>query len=260
VAVDKTGKYVLVANYTGGSVAVFPVMPDGSLGQRSAFVQHTGSGPNKERQEGPHAHWIDVTRDNRFAIASDLGLDELLVYRFDPKKGTLTPNDPPFAKTDPGAGPRHLSFHPNGKFAFVADELNSTISVFSYDAARGALHLLQTVSTVPKRFTGTNDAAEIEVHPNGKFLFVSNRGSDTIVLFSIDQSKGTLTLVDDFSSKGKKPRYFTIDPSGSRLLVANEKGNNIVIFNIDPQTGRLTETGQVLQVASPVCLKFVAVR
>ncbi len=260
VAVDKTGKYVLVANYTGGSVAVFPVMRDGSLGERSAFMQHTGSGPNKERQEGPHAHWIDVTRDNRVAIASDLGLDELLVYRFDQEKGTLTPNKPAFAKTDAGAGPRHLSFSPDGKFAYVADELKSTISVFSYDAGHGALHSIQTISTVPKAFTGKNDAAEIEVHPNGKFLFVSNRGSDTIGVFSIDKTDGTLTSIDYFSSKGKKPRHFTIDPSGSRLLVANEEGNNIVVFDIDPAAGRLTTTGDVLQVSSPVCLKFVAVR
>jgi 6-phosphogluconolactonase len=260
VAMDKHGKFVLVANYTGGSVAVFPVKQDGSLGEASAFVQHKGSGPNKERQEGPHAHWIDVTADNRFAIASDLGLDELLVYRFDQRNGTLAPNTPSFAKTEPGAGPRHLSFHPNEKFAYVADELKSEISAFSYDKGSGTLHPLQTISTVPKNFTGDNDAAEIEVHPNGKFLFVSNRGSDTIGVFSIDKIKGTLTLVDYFSTKGKKPRNFVIDPTGSRLLVANEEGNNVVSFQIDQETGRLTPTGQVLEIASPVCLKFVAVR
>lgn len=260
VAVDKTGKFVLVANYTGGSVAVFPVLPNGGLGEASAFVQHVGSGPNKERQEGPHAHWVDVTADNRFAMASDLGLDKLLVYRFDPTKGTISPNDPPFARTKPGAGPRHMAFDPDGKFAYVADELSSTISAFSYDIGRGVLHPLQTISTVPKDYRGENDGAEIQVHPNGKFVFVSNRGSDTIAVFSIDNRKGTLVLVDHISTKGKKPRYFSIDPGGTRLFVANEDSDNIVVFSIDSATGSLTPTGQVLEVSSPVCLTFVPVK
>jgi 6-phosphogluconolactonase len=260
VAVDKTGKFVLVANYTGGSVAVFPVMRDGRLGEASAFMQHVGSGPNKERQEAPHAHWVDVTADNHFAIASDLGLDKLLVYRFDQKNGTISPNDPAFAKTEPGAGPRHVSFHPNGRFAYVADELQSAVSVFSYDGVHGVLRPLQTVSMLPKDFTGENSAAEIQVHPNGKFLFASNRGSDSIAVFSIGKSSGRLTLVDHFSTKGKKPRNFAVDPTGSRLFVANEDSDNIVVFEIDSSTGRLTPTGQVLEVSSPVCLTFVPVR
>lgn len=258
IAFDKTGKYALVANYTGGSVAAFPVQPDGRIGEPSTFVQHRGSSVNKERQEGPHAHWIETTPDNRFAIAVDLGLDELLVYHFDASKGFVTPNDPPYASLDPGAGPRHLAFHPDGKFAYVVDELQSSITSFTYDASRGALQKLATVTTLPKGFSGSNDAAEIQVHPNGKFLFASNRGHDSIAVFSIDTRTGALTLVDHFSTQGKTPRNFEIDPTGTLLFVANQDSNNIVVFRIDPNDGRLTPTGQTLHVPSPVSLKFMA--
>jgi 6-phosphogluconolactonase len=262
IAFDKTGKYALVANYTGGSAAVFPVRgggrADGYLGQSSAFVQHAGSSVNRERQEGPHAHWIETTPDNRFAIAVDLGLDKLLVYRFDAKTGSLTANAPPYAKLDPGAGPRHLAFHPNGKFAYVVNELQSSITAFSYDSSHGALHALKTVSTLPKGFSGSNDTAEIQVHPSGKFLFASNRGHDSIAVFAIDSNTGALTLIDHFPTQGKTPRNFEIDPTGKFLFVANQDTNNIVIFRIDPNSGRLTPTGQTLNVLSPVCLKFMA--
>jgi 6-phosphogluconolactonase len=257
IAFDKSGKYALVANYTGGSVGVFPVQADGHIGDSSAFVQHRGSSVNKERQEGPHAHWIETTPDNRFAIAVDLGLDELLVYDFDASKGTLTPNDPPYASLDPGAGPRHLAFHPNGKFAYVVNELQSTITAFSYDPGRGVLEKLKTVSTLPKGFSGSNDTAEIRVHPNGKFLFASNRGHDSIAVFSVDSRTGALTLVDHYPTQGKTPRNFEIDPSGKLLFVANQGSDNIVVFRIDADNGRLTPTGQTLSVPSPVCLKFV---
>lgn len=257
IAFDKTGKYALVANYTGGSVAVFPVQADGRVGESSAFVQHSGSSVNKERQEGPHAHWIETTPDNRLAIAVDLGLDELLVYRFDATKGSLTPNDPPFAKLDPGAGPRHLAFHPDGRFAYVVNELQSTLTTFSYDADRGTFQKLGSVSTLPKNFSGTNDTAEIHVHPNGKFLFASNRGHDSIAVFAIDPRSGTLTPVDHFSTGGRTPRNFEIDPTGKFLFVANQDTNNIVLFRIDPDTGRLSRTGQTLEVPSPVSLRFV---
>jgi 6-phosphogluconolactonase len=259
IAFDKTGKYALVANYTGGSVAVFPVQADGHIGESTAFVQHLGSSVNRERQEGPHAHWIETTPDNRFAIAADLGLDELLIYRFDAKNGSLTPSDPPFAKLDPGAGPRHLSFHPNGKFAYVVNELQSSITAFTYDASHGRLQKLKTVSTLPKNFAGSNDTAEIKVHPSGKFLYASNRGHDTIALFSIDTKTGALTLVDQFPTQGKTPRNFEIDPTGKFLFVANQNTNNIAVFQIDSNNGRLIVTKQTLQVATPVCLKFVAV-
>ncbi len=258
VSLDKTGKHVLVANYTGGSVAVFPVLEDGRLGDASAFVQHRGSSVNRERQEGPHAHSIEMSPDNRFAIAADLGLDELLVYRFGPANGTLAANNPPFARVSPGSGPRHFAFHPSGRFIYAVSEMGSMVTAFSYDAKGGVLHDLQTVSTLPTGFAGNNDDAEIEVHPSGRFVYASNRGHDSIAVFAIDGGKGTLTRVDDVPTRGKTPRNFAIDPTGSYLFAANQDSDNIVIFRIDPRTGRLTPTGQVLEVPTPVCVKFVA--
>jgi 6-phosphogluconolactonase len=263
ITVDKTGKYVLVANYTGGSVAVFPVLEDGRLGEASAFIQHTGHGADPERQEGPHAHSIDLSFDERFAIVDDLGLDETLVYKFDKTKGSLSLNDPQvyttLAKADPGAGPRHFAFNPNGKFAYVVNEIQSTVSVFSYDGSAGALRRLQTISTYPKEFSAHNDDAEIEVLPSGKFLYASNRGHDSIAVFAIDPQKGTLTLIEYALTRGKTPRSFEIAPGGSLLFAANEKSNNIVVFSIDAKTGRLTPTGKVLDVSEPVCVKFVPI-
>jgi 6-phosphogluconolactonase len=259
IIVDKTGKFVLVANYTGGSVSVFPILPDGRLGEASAFVQHTGHGTDPKRQEGPHAHSIDLSPDNRFAMVDDLGLDETLVYKFDSVKGSLTPNDPAFAKADAGAGPRHFALHPGGKFGYVIDEMGSTVSVFSFDAGAGVLRPLQTIPTIPKGFTGLNEDAEIEVHPSGKFLYASNRGHDSIAIFAIDPDKGTLTLIEYAPTKGNSPRHFEIDPTGSLLFAENEKSDNIVVFRIDRRTGRLTPTGKVLDVSQPVCVKFVPV-
>jgi 6-phosphogluconolactonase len=258
ISVDSTGKYVLVANYTGGSVAVFPVLADGKLGEASAFVQHTGHGPNTERQEGPHAHSIDLSTDNRFAMVDDLGLDEVLIYKFDSGKGTLTPNDPPFVKLDAGTGPRHFALGPSGKFAYVVAEMGHTVTVFSDDAAGGRLQVLQTISTLPAGFTARNDDAEVVVHPSGKFLYASNRGDDSIVIYAIDGSKGTLTQVGRVPTGGKEPRNFEIDPTGELLFAENQKSDNIVVFRIDAKTGGLTATGKVLDVASPVCLRFLA--
>jgi 6-phosphogluconolactonase len=259
ITVDKTGRFVLVANYTGGSVSVFPILQDGRLGDASAFVQHTGHGSNPKRQEGPHAHSIDLSPDNRFAIVDDLGLDETIVYKFDNTKGSLVPDEPAFAKADPGAGPRHFAFHPNGKFGYVIDEMGSTVSVFGFDAAVGVLRPLQTISTIPKNFAGQNDDAEIQVHSSGKFLYASNRGHDSIAVFAIDQSKGTLTLIEYVPTKGQSPRNFEIDPTGTLLFAANEKSDNIVIFRINAQTGRLTATDKVLDISQPVCVKFVPI-
>jgi 6-phosphogluconolactonase len=259
ITVDSSGKFVLVANYTGGSIAVFPVLADGKLGEASNFVQHSGHGPNAERQEGPHAHSIDLSPDNRFAMVDDLGLDELLVYKFDSGKGSLTPNDPPFTKVDAGAGPRHFALGPSGKFAYVVAEMGHTVTVFSNDAAGGRLQVLQTISTLPADFKGRNDDAEIVVHPSGKFLYASNRGDDSIVIYSIDGSKGTLTQVGRVPTGGKEPRNFEIDPTGKFLFAENQKSDNIVVFRIDQKTGGLTATGKVLEVGSPVCLRFVAV-
>ena len=264
ISLDKTGKFVLVANYDGGSIAVFPIREDGSLAPASAFVQHSGSSVDKERQEGPHAHWIGTSPDNRFALAADLGLDEILVYRFNSAKGTLAPDTPPFAKLNPGAGPRHLAFHPNGKFAYVLTEMGSSVTAFAYKPRNGSLSPLQTVSTLSilrKDYAGVKEAAEIAVHTNGKFLYASNRsGIDSISTFSIDPVKGTLKLKDEYPTMGKTPRDFAIDPTGKFLLAANQESNNIVIFRIDSTTGALSPTGEIAEVPAPVCITFVAVR
>jgi 6-phosphogluconolactonase len=257
IIVDKAGKHVLVANYTGGSIAAFPIDDSGKLGAASAFVQHTGHGANPKRQEGPHAHSIDLSPDNRLAFVDDLGLDELLVYKFDASTGSLTPNDPPFVKLDPGAGPRHFALHPSGKFAYVVAEMASTVTALSVDMHTGKLQRLQTLSTLPEDFKGENDDAEVEVHPSGKFLYASNRGRDSIAVFAIDPRKGTLTRVDDVSTQGKVPRHFEIDPTGHFLLAENSKSDNIVVFRIDQSTGRLTPTGHKIEVGSPVCMKFL---
>jgi 6-phosphogluconolactonase len=258
VSVDKTGRNALTANYGGGSVAVLPIEKDGRLREASAFVQHTGSSVVRERQERPHAHSIDLSPDNRFALVADLGLDQVLVYRFDADKGSLAANDPAFARLHPGAGPRHLAFHPAGRFAYVINELASTVSVFAYAAESGTLKELQTVSTLPEGFAGRNSTAEIQVHPSGKFLYGSNRGHDSIAVFGIDSRKGTLKLIENTPTQGKTPRYFGLDPSGDYLFAANQNSGTVVIFRVDTPSGRLTATGQVLNVASPVCVRFVA--
>jgi 6-phosphogluconolactonase len=263
ISLDKSGKFALVANYDGGSVATFPVHDDGTLGEAADFVQHHGSSVNKERQEGPHAHWIGASPDNRFALAVDLGLDEVLIYRFNAAKGTLTPNDPPFAKVNPGAGPRHLAFHPNGKFAYVITEMEDSVTAFAYKASNGSLTPLQTVSalsTLRGDYKGPKEAAEIAVHPNGKFLYASNRaGIDTISAFSIDPKKGTIHLKNEYPTMGKTPRNFAIDPTGKFLLAANQESNNIVVFRIDAITGALSPTGDMVEAPAPACITFLQV-
>ncbi|HEV2697875.1 MAG TPA: lactonase family protein [Terriglobales bacterium] len=258
ISLDKTGKYVLVANYTSGNIAVFPVHNDGTLGEASAFVQHHGSGPNHEHQEGPHAHWIETTADNHYAVVADLGLDKLLIYRFDATNGSLTPNNPPAADLPPGSGPRHVAFSPHNKFAYSVNELKSTVTAFSFNAGQGTLQPFQTVSTLPKDFSGENDTAEIHIQADGKFLYASNRGHDSIAVFSIDQKTGRLNLVNNFSTEGKTPRNFELDPTGSHLLVANEDTGNIVVIKLDGTTGRESlVTNDTVKLPSPVSLRFV---
>jgi len=258
LSLDKTGKHVLVANYYGGSVIVYPVLADGSLGEATAFIQHQGHSVNPQRQEGPHAHMIEVAPSGKFALTSDLGLDELLVYRYDATKGSLAPNDPPYAKVTPGAGPRHFVFDPSGRFVYLLNEMASSVTTFSYQADGGVLHELQTVSALPKGFSGQSTAAEIAVHPSGRFLYTSNRGHDSIAVFAIDPEKGTLTTVGSVPSGGKTPRNFAIDPTGSYLLAANQNSDNIVVFKIDAASGNLTPTGQELATPTPVCIVFHA--
>ena len=257
LAVDKTGKNVLVANYSGGSVAVIPVKADGMLSEASDFVQHLGSSVNPHRQREPHAHSVVLTPDNRFAVVADLGLDKLLVYRFDAERGKLTPNDPPYGQVRPGFGPRHFAFHPNGRFAYVISEIGNTVTAFDWDGDRGAFKELQVVPTLPKGFTGENTTAEIAVHPSGRFLYGSNRGHDSIVVYAIDPAKGTLTFVEDVSTQGKEPRNFALDPTGRYLFAANQNSNTVAVFRVNAQNGRLTPTGQKFEVPSPVCVTFV---
>ena len=257
---DKTGKYLFVANYSSGTIAVFPILADGRLGEHTAVMKDQGAtGPNKDRQEAPHAHWIETSPDNRFALVADLGLDEVLVYKFDATNGTLTPNEPEFAKLKAGSGPRHAAFYLNGKSVFAVSELSSTATSFAYEGKKGTLKEIGTASTLPPGFSGRNDVAEVAVHPNGKFLYVSNRGNDSIAIFSIDPGSRTLAPVGEIPTGGKEPRHFAIDPSGKFLLAENQHSNNIVVFKIDAATGGLTPTGQVVDVPSPVDLTFVPV-
>jgi 6-phosphogluconolactonase len=256
IALDRSGKYALVSNYDRGSIAVFPLLRDGRLGEATAFVQHKGSSVNKERQEGPHAHAAVFSPDNRFVIVADLGLDQLLVYRFDAARGTLG-NDPQIVRAVPGAGPRHLAFDATGQHLYVINEMQSSVVAYAYDAANGALGELQIVSALPDGFPRTGEAAEIEMHSSGKFLFASNRGDDSIAVFAINPKDGTLTPVEIDSTGGKTPRNFVLDPTGAWLLAANQESDDIVVFRVDPGTGHLTRSGPELHVPSPVCVRFV---
>ena len=259
VVVDDAGKNVLVANYGGGSAACLPIKADGTLAERTAFVQHTGSSVNASRQEAPHAHSINLDPANKFAFVADLGLDKVMVYRFDAQQGTLTANDPPAATVEPGSGPRHFAFHPSGKFAYVINEMALTVTAFSYDTEQGVLKTLQTISTIPDADRGQQglSTAEVRVHPSGKFLYGSNRGHDTIVGYTIDQATGKLTLVENESTQGKTPRNFFVDPTGKFLLAENQGSDSIVVFRIDQQTGALEATGHKAEVPSPVCIRML---
>lgn len=256
--VDRSGKNVLVANYGGGSVAALPLAADGRLGEASAFIQHEGKSVNPRRQEGPHAHSINVDRANRFAFAADLGLDKVLIYRLDSSKGTLSPNDPPAGVVPPGSGPRHFAFHPNGRYAYVINEISSTVTGFAFDSKSGALNPLQTLSTLPAEYRGGGGTAEVQVHPSGKFLYGSNRGHDSIAIFAINAGTGMLSPAGHQLTGGKTPRNFGIDPTGAFLLAANQNSDTIVVFRIDAQTGALSPAGHQVEVPSPVCVKFLA--
>lgn len=259
LVVDHTGHSVLVANYGGGSVAALPVGDDGKLSAAASKMQHAGSSVNPDRQKEPHAHSINVSPDNRFAVAADLGLDKLLVYKFDAATSTLTPNDPPSASVAPGSGPRHAAFHPNGKLLYAINEILCTLTTFAYDAERGLLTELQTLSTLPSAdpLKPGYSTAEVQVHPSGKFVYGSNRGHDSITVFAVDPEKGTLSYVDNHATRGKTPRGFGIDPTGNFFLAGNQDSGTIAVFRIDQKTGRLAPIGDLLEVGSPVCVKFV---
>jgi len=256
VSVDRTGRAALVANYAGGSVALLPIQPNGALAQAASVVQHTGKGPNAERQEAPHAHCILPDPSNRYALAADLGADRVFVYRLDLAGGSLRHIKEGDAVMRPGAGPRHIAFHPTLPLVFVANELDSTVATLRFDSTRGALALLETRSTLPTEWTGTNYPADIHVAANGRTLYVSNRGHNSIAVFSVAASTGALALQQVVSTEGDWPRNFCLDPSGRWLLVANQRSDSIVVFGRDAETGRLTPTPQRIAIPSPVCLRF----
>ena len=256
LTIDRRSKTLLVANYTGGSIVALPLRSDGTLGMATDVRQHEGSSI-KEQQKGPHAHCIILDRAERFALAADLGLDKVMIYRFNPLTGKLAPATQPSVELAAGAGPRHLTLHPNGKWLYVINELDSTMTVFKYNGVSGTLSQVETVSTLPSNFSGVSYCADVHVSPSGKFLYGSNRGHNSIVVFQIDQRTGKLTQLEHVSTGGNWPRNFTIDPTGRFLLVANQRTDNVVTFSIDSQTGRLTPTGQITEIPVPVCLKFL---
>ena len=257
VVVDRGGKHVLVANYSGGNASVLSVEDDGRLGSRTAFVQHTGKGPDRARQEAPHAHSINLDAANRFAFVADLGLDQVFVYRYDADKGTLEKNEPPSVKTAPKSGPRHFTFHPDDRHAYVINEMANTVTAMTYDADKGILTPIQTISTLPEGYKKSTTTAEVRVHPSGKFLYGSNRGHDSIAIFTIDEKTGKLTAAGHQAEGIKTPRNFRIDPTGKFMLVANQDGDSILVFRINETTGALQATGAKVEVGKPVCVKFM---
>jgi len=258
LSIDKTGKCILVANYGSGSFAAMSVQDDGKLGAPRCMVRFDGSSINRERQAGPHAHFISFDPSNKFVLGCDLGLDQVFVWNFLPNSsgGTLELKYP--ARVKSGAGPRHLAFHPGARFVYVLNEMAATITVFDYDSEKPALSELQSISMLPENFKGSNTGAEIQIHPSGKFVYGSNRGHDSIAVFSVDAKTGKLAFVQHQSTQGKTPRHFTIDPAGKWLLAENQDSDNIVIFRIDQDSGKLSPTGDKVEVGSPVCIQFVA--
>ena len=259
ISIDKKGAHVFVANYGGGSVAALPLAPDGGLRPMSGFVQHSGSSVNASRQKAPHAHSIDLDPSGQRAYAADLGIDKILIYRYDAAKGTLTESDPPFATVEPGSGPRHMAFHPSGRFAYVINEIVLTMTAFERDATSGALKTVQTISTLPagEKPAANFSTAEVMMHPSGRFLYGSNRGHNSITVFAVDENAGRLTYVQTEPTGGNTPRAFGIDPTGTWLLAANQGSDSVVVFRIDAKTGRLTPTGTRITVGSPVSVTFL---
>jgi 6-phosphogluconolactonase len=250
--VDRTGGNVLVANYGGGTVAVLPIEADGRLKPASSVRAHEGSGPNKGRQEKPHAHGIYLDAAQRFAFSPDLGADRVFVYRFDAAKGTLEPHGA--APLEPGSGPRHLAFHPTGKYVYAINELLSTVTSFSYDAEKGVLTPFQTISALPDGFSGTSWTAEVAVSPDGRFVYGSNRGDDSLAVFRVDGATGRLTAAGHAPVGGKTPRHFTIDPTGRFILVGHQGSGTIAVLRLDPATGMPTPVGAPVKVDKPVCV------
>jgi 6-phosphogluconolactonase len=257
LVVDTAGNNVLVANYHGGSTATFSVQQDGSLSKATSFIQHEGSSVISPRQDEPHAHSVNLDSANRFAFVADLGLDKVLVYRFNSKQGTLVPNEPTGVSVPLGSGPRHFAFHPNGKTAYVINEIKSTVTAFEYNNKRGVLKSFQTISTLPAGFDGRTSTADVQVHPSGKFLYGSNRGHDSITIYTIDNKTGRLTYVENQKLLGQTPRNFAMDPAGRYLFAECQQDGFIETFRIDPTSGRLSSLGKSVSVPSPVCVKMM---
>ena len=257
LSVSADGRHLLAANYMGGNVAVFPAK-GGKLGASIDLEQHTGTGPRTDRQESAHAHSITLDTNQRFAVACDLGADKIFIYSFDAKTGKLSANAAqPFFQSKAGAGPRHFAIHQNGKLAFVINELDSTVTSLRYDGTRGTLNEIHTITTLPRDWSGENTTADLHLSPDGKFLYGSNRGHDSIVSYKVGAESGTLQLIEHVSTQGKTPRNFAIDPTGKYLLAANQNSDSIVTFSIDPASGKLQPTGSKVDVPTPVCLKLI---
>jgi 6-phosphogluconolactonase len=257
VEVDASGKNALIANYASGSVAVFPIAGSGALSAPSAFVQDSGSSVNPDRQTGPHTHCIVTDPSDKFAFVCDLGLDKVMIFKFDAAGGTLTPGEPPFVRVKPGMGPRHIAFHPNKRWAYVINEMGCSVTAFAYDAAKGHLRALQTLSTLPKDFSAPNTDAEVAVHPSGEFVYASNRGDDSIAVFACDPETGRLAFEQRVPTGGRTPRQFEIDPTGAWLLAANQLSDTVVVFRIDKSTGHLQPAGTSAHSNAPACIKFL---
>ena len=257
IALDRTERMLMAANYNGGSVAAFPVMEDGSLGERSFFHQHTGSGTNTSRQDIPHAHSANPSPDNRFALVTDLGLDKVFVYRLNPEKGGMELNIPAYAVVADGSGPRHLAFHPSRSVVYVINEMASTVTVFNYQPDAGTLSEIQTISTLPADFEGRSSTAEVVVDPSGRYLYGSNRGHDSIAVFSIDQDNGKLEALQHRSTGGRSPRNFCLSPDGRFLLAANQRSDNLLVFPVDQSSGKILDPVEEISLKAPVCIRFM---
>ncbi len=257
LAIDPSGKWLLVANFASGSVCVLPIREDGWLGDPTDVVRHHGSSVDPRRQAGPHAHAVTFDRTGRYVFVPDLGMDKVMVYDLDAAEGKLAPNAVPWFQAPPGSGPRQLVMHPAAGFAYLINELDSTMMALRVDLARGALHEIQTLSTLPDGYAGSSFCAEAQITPSGRFLYGSNRGHDSIVMYAVNQAEGTLTCIGHESTQGRIPRNFTVDPGGAYVLVANQDSDNIVVFSIDGATGRLIPTGHSAGVPTPVCVKVL---
>ena len=260
IDLDGSGSCAVVANYGSGDVSVLPINSDGTLAPVSAVVKHTGSSVNRDRQQHPFPHSCNFDPSGNFVLVPDLGVDKVYIYRFDPALRALADASPPTVALAAGSGPRHLSFHPNGKFAYLINEMGGTVIAYAWDSSQGQLRPLQTVSTLPPGYHGANTSAEVRIHPGGRFLYASNRGPDDLAIFEINSAAGTLTPVGYQSTQGKAPRDFRIDPTGQFLFAANQDSDSVVIFRINPDTGALTPTGDVLHVPTPICVTFLAVK